>query len=178
MSEKREQILWTAAQLFHKHGYHNVGIKQILDTLSIPKGSFYHYFDSKETLMLEIISLYVEDSRMLMEAQEKTIEGLSCFFESFFQRIREMEYQSGCPVGNLILELADEKESFRFRLLEWHNLVESWIESVLLTNGISDAREKAKVMMAGFEGSMMMAKLVKNDAYLIAFQNQMIQPLR
>ena len=47
---KKDEIIFTAARLMHEKGYHNAGIKSILDELNIPKGSFYHYFKSKVIL--------------------------------------------------------------------------------------------------------------------------------
>lgn len=83
---KREAIIMTAARLIHEQGYHHVGIKSILDELSIPKGSFfYHYFKSKEDLGLAIIELYMRDTSNGINQSEKTLEGLNKFFLiSFF----------------------------------------------------------------------------------------------
>ena len=51
---RRTQILDAAEKLFFERGYEQTSIQDILDALSISKGGFYHYFDSKIALLEEI----------------------------------------------------------------------------------------------------------------------------
>jgi len=54
----RDRILQAGYGLLLRQGYHATGLKQILDEAQVPKGSFYHYFDSKEHLAAELIDHY------------------------------------------------------------------------------------------------------------------------
>ena len=51
---RRDSILRTAERLFFEKGYDETSIQDILDALSISKGGFYHYFESKIALLEEI----------------------------------------------------------------------------------------------------------------------------
>lgn len=51
---RKESIMQTAQKLFFEKGYADTSIQDILDELSISKGGFYHYFDSKNALLEEI----------------------------------------------------------------------------------------------------------------------------
>lgn len=51
---RRDSILKTAEQLFSTKGYDNTSIQDVLDALSISKGGFYHYFESKLSLLKAI----------------------------------------------------------------------------------------------------------------------------
>lgn len=51
---RRNSILKTAEKLFFERGYEETSIQDILDALSISKGGFYHYFESKIALLEEI----------------------------------------------------------------------------------------------------------------------------
>lgn len=51
---RKEAIMRTAEKLFFEKGYGETSIQDILDALSISKGGFYHYFDSKNALLEEI----------------------------------------------------------------------------------------------------------------------------
>lgn len=166
---KREALLFTAAKLIHEKGYNNIGIKAILDELNIPKGSFYHYFKSKEELGLSIIDFYIEDTTNCLNQVEKSIKGLNEFFNIFFNRLVTFNMKSGCPVGNLILELSDESESFRLKLLEWYKVLEAWTIEVLEENKISDANGKAKALISAFEGAMLLSKLDKDPMHFEVF---------
>ncbi|MBM7615523.1 TetR/AcrR family transcriptional regulator [Alkaliphilus hydrothermalis] len=166
---KRETLLFTAARLIHEKGYNNVGIKAILDEVNVPKGSFYHYFKSKEELGLSIIDFYIADTTNCLNQVEKSIEGINQFFNIFFNRLIELSLKRGCPVGNLILELSDENERFRLKLLEWYNILERWIIEVLEEEKVANSHEKAKALIAAFEGTMLLSKLDKNDVHFEIF---------
>ncbi|MCH4888419.1 TetR/AcrR family transcriptional regulator [Acidaminobacter sp. JC074] len=166
---KRETILMTAARQIHENGYHHVGIKSILDELQIPKGSFYHFFKSKEALGLEIIQFYIEDTKSCIAGVEDSLQGLEDFFNIFFNRLRQLELRRGCPVGNLILELSDDKEVFREKLSEWYELVITWVSDILRNNGIDQAAIKAKALFAAFEGAMLTSKVNKKEEHFNIF---------
>lgn len=51
---KKMQILDAAEKLFFEKGYEQTSIQDILDVLSLSKGGFYHYFDSKQSMLKEI----------------------------------------------------------------------------------------------------------------------------
>ena len=51
---RRDSIIRTAEKLFFERGYDETSIQDILDALSISKGGFYHYFESKIALLEEI----------------------------------------------------------------------------------------------------------------------------
>jgi len=51
---RKEAIMKAAEKLFFEKGYGETSIQDILDILSISKGGFYHYFDSKNALLEEI----------------------------------------------------------------------------------------------------------------------------
>ena len=51
---RRDSIIRTAERLFFERGYDETSIQDILDALSISKGGFYHYFESKIALLEEI----------------------------------------------------------------------------------------------------------------------------
>ena len=45
--DKRELILAKGSEVMTRRGYHGTGVLEIVQAARIPKGSFYHYFDSK-----------------------------------------------------------------------------------------------------------------------------------
>jgi AcrR family transcriptional regulator len=61
--ERREAILGSAAALFATKGVSATTVRQIADEVGILSGSLYHHFDSKESMVDEIISSYLEDLR-------------------------------------------------------------------------------------------------------------------
>ncbi|NLK96814.1 MAG: TetR/AcrR family transcriptional regulator [Epulopiscium sp.] len=58
--ERRTEILDTAERLFHIKGYDKCTVNDILNAIGIAKGTFYHYFKSKEEVLDGIVSRYKE----------------------------------------------------------------------------------------------------------------------
>lgn len=51
---RRDSILKKGQELFFEKGYEETSIQDILNALSISKGAFYHYFESKQALLEDI----------------------------------------------------------------------------------------------------------------------------
>ncbi len=166
---KRDDIIMTAAQLIHEQGYHHIGIKSILDALQIPKGSFYHYFKSKEDLGLAVIDMYIEDLKGFIAEHDATLDSLNEFFDEHFGYLMEQDFKKGCPVGNLILELSDDQEVFREKLMEWYEAFEMWIAAILASRSVEHPFDKAKALIAAFEGAILLTKLDKNPVHVEHF---------
>jgi AcrR family transcriptional regulator len=60
-SERLNEILDVAEDLFAKKGYENTTINDILEVLQVSKGALYHYFKSKEEVMYAVINRIVDN---------------------------------------------------------------------------------------------------------------------
>ena len=63
---RRNEILDIAQRLIYTKGYEQMSIQDILDSLSIAKGTFYHYFASKQALLEALIERMVANVEMLL----------------------------------------------------------------------------------------------------------------
>jgi TetR/AcrR family transcriptional repressor of nem operon len=57
--DTRQQLLERGMAMLLRHGYHHLGIAALLEATRIPKGSFYHHFESKEEFARRVIDLYL-----------------------------------------------------------------------------------------------------------------------
>lgn len=57
---RRREIVNKATELFISKGYDQTSVNEIVDKLQIAKGTFYHYFKSKEEILCEILEESVE----------------------------------------------------------------------------------------------------------------------
>ncbi|KRG69290.1 TetR family transcriptional regulator [Stenotrophomonas terrae] len=57
----RQHILDTGYRLVLQKGFAALGLQEILKACAVPKGSFYHYFASKEVFGCELLQQYVDD---------------------------------------------------------------------------------------------------------------------
>jgi TetR/AcrR family transcriptional regulator, lmrAB and yxaGH operons repressor len=72
--DTRNRILRAALRLFRQHGYHGVGINDILAQAQAPKGSMYHHFpDGKEEIGAAVVGLIAQSMLDLINAQPQTL---------------------------------------------------------------------------------------------------------
>ena len=116
--ETRERILAAATELIHARGFKETGLSDILAASGVPKGSFYHYFPSKEDLGRELLVRYRHEAREYLEREAfpPTGEVLPQFERFFAESARQQTEggcKSGCLLGNLAAEVANIHEDLR-----------------------------------------------------------------
>jgi AcrR family transcriptional regulator len=60
-SERRDHLVKLAAELFARKGFQATTVREIADEAGILSGSLYHHFDSKETIVDEVLRTFLED---------------------------------------------------------------------------------------------------------------------
>ncbi len=112
-SDKRELILAKGAQVMLRRGYHGTGVQEIVQAASIPKGSFYHYFASKEDFALQALE-YLYLPRLERYAQALANPALSprerilgYYRELLAHFSRPEKLQFHCFIGSLSFEMAE-----------------------------------------------------------------------
>jgi TetR/AcrR family transcriptional regulator, transcriptional repressor for nem operon len=111
----RDNLLTQGVQLLMQQGYHGTGLKEILDAVGIPKGSFYNYFDSKESYAAEVIQHYIDPFITQLDNHLHTpgldaLSALKRYFEVLIQELEKSRFQGGCLLGNLMGEIGDTSE--------------------------------------------------------------------
>ena len=91
---RKEAIIRTAEKLFFEKGYEETSIQDILDALSISKGGFYHYFESKNALLEEIsrqkCAANIEHIRMeLFSGKMNSVQKANLLLSAIFPFGRE-----------------------------------------------------------------------------------------
>ena len=67
-NQTKSKIVTAAWQHFYKYGYDNTTIDDIVEASNTSKGSFYHYFESKDALLGSLSVLFDEKYEEIMEA--------------------------------------------------------------------------------------------------------------
>ena len=60
-SSRRDELLATASQMFAENGLRSTTVRDIADAAGILSGSLYHHFDSKESMVDEILRRFLDD---------------------------------------------------------------------------------------------------------------------
>ena len=116
-TDTKQQLLRQGMAMLLKHGYHDLGITALLEATNIPKGSFYHHFDSKEDFGMQVIDLYMTYVHLgldeaLGNPKMLPLQRVRRFFENTEQAYRGEGYL-GCLLGGLGQELSGVSEAFR-----------------------------------------------------------------
>lgn len=73
--DTKSRIMETAFKLFLKNGFADVSLNEIIRESDITTGGFYYHFDSKDTLLVEVIKRYIFNYFSSVIEQIKDFEG-------------------------------------------------------------------------------------------------------
>ncbi len=108
--DTKDRLVMTAMRLFSEKGYESASVADILRAAGANSGSLYHFFPTKQDLLMEVLRRYRDGiGPMLLEpAWEGVADPIERVF-ALLARYREALVGSdcfyGCPIGNLALEL-------------------------------------------------------------------------
>lgn len=125
-----------------RKGYSGVGLTEILTAAGVPKGSFYHYFASKDAFGEAMVAAYFEDYLAGMDAiigrsGLTAAERLMLYFADWRENQVAYDCQGRCLAVKLGAEVADLSEPMRLALKAGTGGVVSRLEAMLRA-GIAD----------------------------------------
>lgn len=173
-NDTRNHIIHTGADLIGQKGFGATGINAVLTTAGVPKGSFYHYFSSKNDFGLAVIDTFAQEydtklDRILNDTSRSCVDRLRTYFDSGLETMTSGEFTRGCLIGNLGQELAGQNETFRKRLdtvfQGWEKRFEHCIEEARQAGDVDksvDPADVASFLLSGWEGAILRAKVLKS----------------
>lgn len=179
--DTRERVLEAARELFHARSYSDVGVKEICDHAGVLKGSFYHFFPSKQEVALAVIEDMADEwaGGFLAEAFDPDLaplERLRYMADAVYywqKAAKDIEGRMpGCLFGNLILEVSTRDEVLRAKLsavlARATTLFRETLRQAVADGALAplDAALTAEAMVAYLEGVILLAKS-RNDPDLI-----------
>ena len=99
------------------------GIAQILKASGARSGSLYHFFPSKEDLLLAVLEKYKEmlQPRVIEPALERASDPIDRVFlvlDGYRRLLEQTGFELGCPIGNLALEVGNSYPHARTLIVE------------------------------------------------------------
>lgn len=182
--DTRLQILDAARQVIVAKGFHAVGLNEILTASGTPKGSFYHWFQSKEhfgqALLERHFEIYLREvDGFLVHGQGSARDRLLAFFENWRQTQSSADANLRCPVVKLGAEVCDLSEVMRTSLERGTAQVLTRIAGCI-SEGIGagefgidvDAKDAAQRLYQQWIGATLVARIFKNSESLDAALEQ------
>ena len=115
-SFSKQKIIETAMRLFHTQGVHKTGIDQILRESGTGKGQFYHYFDSKDDLVHQVMQyfrLQLESGDIPLTKELRNWKELEQWFFFFIEAQKKKECKRSCPIATIAANLSAEQDLLR-----------------------------------------------------------------
>ncbi|MEU9608266.1 TetR/AcrR family transcriptional regulator [Streptomyces sp. NPDC048057] len=169
--DTRRSILDTAQRIMARKGFSAVGINEVLTAAGVPKGSFYHFFGSKDAFGEAMIRAYFADyladmDRILAQPGLTSAERLMNYWQNWHETQSLDECQGKCLAVKLGAEVADLSEAMRIALKEGTTAVTDRLERTI-SAGLKDgslttdtsARDTAQALYDMWLGASIMVKI-------------------
>lgn len=188
-TDTKIKILQKGSEIIHRRGFNNTGIKEILTSADVPKGSFYFYFKSKEDFGLELIDYFGRKlidivDEFLLNKDMSPIDRMRSLFSAFAEFNKEDDYGSGCPIGNLSQEMGNLNNAFREKLnnifIKMENRFLDCLNEAQKEGQISsslDAEIVSNFIVNSWEGSILRMKVAKDDKPHKSFMNLIFEEI-
>ena len=151
--------------LFWELGYERCGISDIVGRAGVRSGSLYHFFESKEEVLVAVLEAYqgaliphIMDPPFRREADP--LERVFAVLGDYRERLLTTDFRYRCPIGSLALEVGPVSEPAR-RLIDanfaaWRDAIAGTLEQTRLRAG-TDPRTLATFVLTVMEGAVMQA---------------------
>lgn len=146
----------------------------------MPKGSFYHYFDSKEAFGLELIDRYAEFfarklDRHFSQPERSPLARVRAFVDDARDGMARHAYSRGCLIGNLDRKWARCRKASAHvcvRRSNWQHRLAECLRAAQQAGELADSADPAELaafFWIGWEGAVLRAKLERSDGPLVLF---------
>jgi TetR/AcrR family transcriptional repressor of nem operon len=179
-SDARERLLEAATNLIWVEGYAALTVDGVCERAGVRKGSFYHFFESKEQLVLATLDAHWARRRPALDAlfspSLAPLERLRRYFQSVLERQLEHKARTGqllgCFFNAVAVGAAQQSPEIVRKVQGILATYERYYESALLEAAArgelagDDLRGKARSLFALMEGVLAQAR-IQDDPELI-----------
>ncbi len=164
----RDRLINSARYLFWERGYAGTSMADLLAHADVNSGSFYHFFESKEALLREVLEGYLHALRPMVvdpafALTDDPVERIFGILAGYRGRILQTDCRYGCPLGRLALEIDPENRPAHKLIAEnfrgWIGAVRECIDQIkprLPKN--TDPEALATYVLAVMEGGVMISR--------------------
>ena len=165
----RNAIIDQAFEAFTVHGFGSTSIGDLKAAMGVSGGAFSHHFPTKKALGLAVIRERVAASIEAtwidpLRRAPSAIAGLDAVFLSVLDELDANGKVSGCPLGNLAVELSRQDDDLRLEMdaiyARWRAVIAERLSHRASEDpaGPGDAAGLAALVVATFTGGITMAK--------------------
>ncbi len=171
-SSTRDRIVETARLLFWEHGYEATSLADVAEKSHARSGSLYHFFRTKEELLLAVLDRYVNllwpiVIEPVFSRVTDPIERVFGILDGYRQGLVYTGCAHGCPIGNLALEVCDDLPRAREKIAKnfegWRGWIRKCLDEAKDRFPANVNREQLAVfVLTVMEGAVMQARAHQN----------------
>src|SRR5580698_5728529 len=164
----RDRLINSARYLFWERGFAGTSMADLLAHANVNSGSFYHFFESKEALLREVLTGYLHALRPVivepaLASTPDPVERIFAVLSGYRGRILKTNCQYGCPLGRLALEIDPENRPAHALIAEnfrgWIGAVRDCLEEAKDRLAESTQLDSlATYVLAVMEGAVMLSR--------------------
>jgi TetR/AcrR family transcriptional repressor of nem operon len=185
----REHLIDVGLGLMHQNGYNATGLSDILKAADVPKGSFYHYFGSKEDFAAAALERYGMRERehaaaVLNDTTTPPLKRLRRYFSDLAKIYGQTAEIPGCMMGRFSLEIAEESPQLRKRISasfdHWQHTIATVIRQAIVQKELpagTDPESLAGFLLNSWEGALLRSQAQKSNAPLESFMRHIFDGL-
>ena len=167
-NKSRDALLTAAMQLFWERGYAATGMNDVVALSGTSSGSMYHFFKTKEDLLLGVLDrlaeiMYPALLAPIWEKESDPIERIFGLLDRYRRAILDSKFSYGCPVGRLATEIPAEMVAVHDKIAmnfeAWSTAVRKCLESAgsRLPKGM-DLKMLSRFVLTVMEGGVMQSR--------------------
>jgi TetR/AcrR family transcriptional repressor of nem operon len=180
-ADTRALLVRRGTELLTERGVSATALDEVMKSVGVPKGSFYHYFPNKDAFVLAALDSYAayllrKLDRHFSNESLPPLARLHAFVDEACRGVERYDFCRGCLVGNLGQEVSCLDESIRCRLEEifrsWENRFADCLQAAVQAGSLRDDTDCAALAHAfwiGWEGAILRARLMRSIEPMQAF---------
>ncbi|UCV12683.1 TetR/AcrR family transcriptional regulator [Dechloromonas denitrificans] len=180
-ADTRTLLIRRAIEMLTERGVSATALDDILKSAQVPKGSFYHYFASKDEFVAAALDAYADYfadklDRHFLDVTRSPLARLAAFVDDACHGVARHDFCRGCLVGNLGQEVSTLDDKLRRRLEaifnDWEQRLGTCLSAAVDAGELaagSDCPALAHAFWVGWEGAILRARLLRSTAPMQAF---------
>ncbi|MGB0766113.1 MAG: TetR family transcriptional regulator C-terminal domain-containing protein [Phycisphaeraceae bacterium] len=187
--DTKQRIIDAGTKVITSKGYHGCGLKEILDAAGVPKGSFYHYFKSKEDFGVAVIEDFTLRyanglAKRFSNRDLSPIERVRDYYGAAITWYENNGFDQTCLVAKLGMDVSGMSSTMRNALRcgmqQWKALLAKCIREAQDAGEIDsawDADELASLLFNAWEGVAMQCQIEQSTKPIHNFIDGMIDKM-
>jgi AcrR family transcriptional regulator len=153
---KRDHLLEVATSLFHRYGYHAVGLDRILETSEVSRTTLFKHFNGKDALIVSALERRDKQARKrffgaLDEHPGPLRERLLYMFDLLAEWVARPDF-TGCLFINATAEYADHRDPIHQAAMNHKDAYRDYLVGLARAEGLSDPEQLADQLMILVDG--------------------------